>query len=172
MNLSIEVEGESRLLGSLASVAADISDHRPSWRAVSDEIYSIERAQFQTQGTRGSGRWKERAESTVARYSAINRKGFAVLNETLRRTDALFRAVTTRGAPSGVYDEQKDSLTVGTTLPYAVIHQKGGAKIPQRKIYDLTEADARRLLSIVKRGLVSKIADRGFDFKETSEIPF
>lgn len=174
MNISFEVEGEERLTRALRAVAADTSDLRPSWRAVSDEVYSILRSQFSTQGARGpGGRWPARAKSTVDRYTAINRKGFAVLNEPLRRTDAMFRALTTRGAPHGVYEEGAEELVLGTTLPYAVIHQRGGGRIPQRKIYDFTERDTARIRSILKRGLVEKIKDRGFDYVEDSaEIPF
>lgn len=167
MNINVTVDGEERLLGALRGVAADLSDLRPAWRPVSDELYSIVRQQFASQGARGPvGKWEGRADSTVARYTAINRRGFAVLNETLRRTDALFKSVSTRNAPHGIYDEQPDSLTVGTDLKYAGIHQKGGGRIPQRKVYDLTEQDERRLLSIIKRGLAGKVKDRGFDYTD------
>lgn len=175
MNITVEVQGEERLNKALRGVAADLSDLTPAWRAVSDEIYSIERRQFSTQGARGpAGKWEKRADSTVARYTAINRRGFAVLNETLRRTDATFKALTTRGAPGGIYDPQPSSLTVGTDLkspkgfPYPKAHQTGAprANIRQRKLYDLTDRDAARLLSILKRGLVGKVKDRGFDYVE------
>jgi phage gpG-like protein len=173
MKIEIGVEGEEKLERALKGAVADLSDLRPAWRPVSDELFSITRAQFATQGARGpAGKWEKRADSTVDRYSSINRRGFTVLNETLRRTDAMFKAVTLRRAPHGIYDEQADSLTVGTDLPYAAIHQKGGPKIPQRKIYDLTERDAARLMSILKRGLMKKIEDRGFDFVDSAEIPF
>ena len=167
MNISVEVQGEERFDGALRGVAADLSDLRPAWRAVSDEIYTITRQQFSTHGARGeAGKWKERADSTVARYTAVNRRGFSVLNETLRRTDALFKALTTRGAPHGIYDETPDSLTVGTDLPYAQIHQRGGSRIPQRKLYDPTERDAARLVSVLKRALAGKVKDRGFDYTD------
>lgn len=173
MRLEIEVEGGEKLSAALSGLAADLSDLRPAWRAISDEVYAIERAQFRSQGARGpAGKWKERAKSTVDRYSAINRRGFAVLNETLRRTDTLFKAVTLRGAPHGLYEEGPDGLTLGFDLDYGQIHQKGGRKIPQRKIYDLTEQDARRLVSILKRGLAGKSKDRGFDYVDGGEIPF
>jgi phage gpG-like protein len=170
MRISIGVEGEEKLDRALRGVAADTSDLRPSWRPVSDEIYSIVRKQFASK--RG---WKPRAQSTIDRYTAMNRRGFSVINETLRRTDAMFKAVSTRGASHGIYIEESDSLTVGTDLPYAGIHQSGGSKIPQRKIYDLDDSDVTRLIRILRRGLTEKIADRGFDISEaadTGAIPF
>jgi hypothetical protein len=173
VNISVDVGDGERLLGALRGVAADLSELRPGWRAVSDEVYAIERAQFRSLGARGPvGKWRERARSTIDRYASINRRGFAVLNETLRRTDSLFKAVTTRGAPHGVYEEGPDGLTMGFDLAYGMIHQKGGGKVPQRKVYDLTEQDARRLGSILKRGLAGKIKDRGFDFVDGGEFAF
>lgn len=175
MNLSIEVIGEEKLLRELKGVAADVSDFRPSWRAVSDEVYSIERAQFNTEGSRGSGRWAQRAQSTLDRITSMNSRGFTakVVGLPLRRTDAMHNALTTRGGSHSIYEETPDSLTLGTSLPYANIHQRGGGKIPQRKLYDLTEADGDRLMSILKRGLTVKIADRGFDVKtDDGGLPF
>lgn len=169
--ISIGVEGEEKLERALTGVASDFSDLRPSWRPVSDEIYSILRSQFQTEGGRAT-KWPRRAESTLDRITSINKRGFSLVGLPLRATDTLFTAVTTRNAPHGIYEEAPDSLTLGTDLPYAGIHQKGGKKIPQRKIYDLTDNDGKRILSILKRGLVQKIKDRGFDYVETAEIPF
>lgn len=172
MNLSIEVIGEERLLRELTGVARDVSDLRPSWRPVSDEVYSIVRAQFNTEGTRGSGRWPARAASTLDQITSMNSRGFKVVGLPLRRTDALHNAVTTRGGSHSVYEETPDSLTLGTDLKYAMIHQRGGSKIPQRKIYDLTENDADRMMRILNRGLVVKIKDRGFDVQEVGELGF
>lgn len=170
--ISIQVSGEERLQRALTGMTGDVSDLRPSWRPVSDEVYSIVRNQFATEGGRAGSRWPKRSEKYLDRLTAMNRRGFTTIAEPLRRTGALYNAVSTRGAPHGVYDAQADSLTLGTDLPYANIHQRGGPKMPQRKVYDLTEQDVSRLMSILKRGLVSKIKDRGFDFVNVTEIPF
>lgn len=169
----VTVEGAQRLESALRGVAANFADLRPAWRPVSDEIYSIIRAQFNTEGTRGSGRWPKRAESTLNRITAINRRGFSVIGLPLRATNALHNSLTTRGGAHGIYIEEPQELTMGTDLPYFGFHQQGGSKIPQRKIVDLTDADGRRILSIVKRGLMHEIADRGFDVtSDDGGLPF
>jgi phage gpG-like protein len=170
--ITIGVEGQERLERALTGAASDISDYRPHWRAISDEVYSITRNQFATEGGRAGTRWPKRAESTLDRLTSLNRKGFSSLALPLRSTDALFNAVTTRNAPHGIYEERSDSLTLGTSLEYAGYHQTVTRRMPARKIYDLTENDGKRLLSIIKRGLREKIKDRGFDFVESGEIPF
>lgn len=173
--ISMGVEGEEKLQRALTGIARDVSDFRPSWRAVSDEVYSIERNQFATEGSRAGARWPKRSDAYLDRLTALNRRGFTTIAEPLRLTGALYDAVGSRNAPHGIYDEQPESLTLGTDLPYANIHQKGAknGRPPQRKIYDLTEQDASRIMGILKRGLVTKIKDRGFDFVDTGGvIPF
>lgn len=168
--ITIQVEGLPRLQAALEGVARDAENLSQTWRAVEDEIYSIEREQF---ATRGHGSWEPRKDSTVERYTAMNRRGFSVINEPERATDTLFRAVTTRGAPHGILNEEPQSLTMGFDLAYGQYQQTGTTRMPQRKIYDLDEGDARRLAQIIKRGLVTKIADRGFDAKaDAGAIPF
>jgi hypothetical protein len=85
----------------------------------------------------------------------------------------MFLATTTRGAPNSVYEVTADSITVGTTLPYARAHQFGLGRMLQRKIYDLTEKDKKDLVKIAGQAYRKPIEDRGFDYKEgTGDIPF
>lgn len=174
MNFFVTVEGAERLERALRGVVANFEDLRPAWRPVSDEIYSIIRAQFNTEGSRGSGRWPARAQSTLDRMTSMNARGFTakVVGLPLRRTDALHNSLTTRGGAHGIYIEEPQELTMGTDLPYFRIHQRGGPIIPQRKMIDLTDADGRRIVSIVRRGLMHQIADRGFDVTEVGELGF
>lgn len=178
MNLSIEITGAEKLDFALRGVAEDISDFRKVARPVSDEIYSIVREQFSTQGARAGSKWPKRSDAYLASLTRLNRGGFRSIAEPLRSSDALFRAVTTRGAPGGIYDPQEDSLTLGTNLtsargfPYPRAHQQGGDTLPQRRIYDLTERDVQNIGRVIKRAYREEIADRGFDFVDAAEIPF
>jgi phage gpG-like protein len=173
MKVSIEVEGQEKLDVALKGAAADLANFRIVARPVSDEIYSIERAQFQTQGQRAGSRWPARSQAYLASLTRLNRSGFRSVAEPLRRTDALFQAVTTRGAPGGVYEESEDSLTLGTSIPYARYHQEGTLRMPQRKIYDLTERDVQGIGRVIKRAYKRPLADRGFDYRgDSGEIPF
>lgn len=153
----------------------DVADWRAAWRPVSDEIYSIERAQHQTEGTRGSGRWPKRAKSTLDRITSLNRRGFTakVVGLPLRLTDTEFRALTTRGAAHGIYIEEPQQLTVGTDLRYARYHQFGTSRMPRRKLYDFTDKDIDVMQRIMRRSLREKIADRGFDVSTDDRgLPF
>jgi len=171
--LSIEVQGDKQLEIALKGVASDLSDFRRAWRPVSDEVYSIVRAQFATEGGRSGNRWPPRAASTLRNITSTNRRGFKSLGLPLRASDAMFLALTTRGAPSGIYQETEDSLTLGTSLPYARLHQTGTRRMPARKLYDPTEDDPKRIGRIIQRSFKKPIEDRGFDYKDDGgEIPF
>lgn len=163
----------------LRGVAADLSDLRPAWRPVSDELYAITQRQITSRGRGKSGRWRDHADATKERIASLNRRGFRVLGELGRATDKMFLSLTRRGAPGGVYEERPDSLTSGTVVrstrgfPYPQAFHGGTKNQPARPIYDLTDADAARLMRILKRALVKKVEDRGFDYKEDGgEIPF
>lgn len=134
---------------------------RPVAGQVEEVIFSAVRAQYASGGTRGpnSQRWA-RKDSTVERYAAMNRRGFRVLNEPMRRTDALYISETTRGGPHSVSVTEDDFMARGTDLPYGLIQQRRG-----RLQYDLTDDDVRRIVSVVKRGLVKDV-DRFFDYRE------
>lgn len=162
----------------LKGTADDVSDLRHVWRPVSDEIFSLTERQFTSGGRGKSGRWPRHADATKERIASMNRRGFRALGELGRSSDRMFLSLTRRNAPGGVYEEQSDSLTVGTAVrarggfSYPRAFHGGTSRQPARPVYDLTDADARRLRSIIRRGLVKKIEDRGFDFRETPEIPF
>lgn len=149
----------------LNGAAEDVSDFRKVARPASDIVYSTLRTQFSTK--KG---WEPRAQSTIDRLTAKNRRGFSSVNETLRDSDSMFKALTTRGAPFGIYEPSEDGLVMGTDLPYARRHQFGKGVVA-RPIYNLDDiGDAlQRELPKAYRGLFE---DRGFDFVDRGEIPF
>lgn len=169
MKLSVGVEGEEKLERALTGVMGDLKTPiRDVERPLSDEVLLMVRDQFRSHGARGrSGAWPANKASTIAGYTAQNRRGFSVLNEPMRRTGALYAAVTTRGAPHGIFEVTDDSMTHGTDLIYAGVHQR-----KRRKVYDPTDEDARKFLAVIRRGLGQKFKDRGFDYVDRGEIPF
>jgi len=177
--ITIEVQGEKQLDIALRGAAKDLSDFRLVALAVSDEIYSIVREQFATEGGRAGRRWPKRTTAYLDSITRTNRKGFKSLGLPLRSSDALFTAVTTRNAPGGIYDATEEGLTLGTNLksergyPYPIAHQEGRGNNPVRRIYDLTDEDGKRIGRIITKALKGPIQDRGFDYTEDSgEIPF
>lgn len=168
MELSVEISGLDRMsldVGALMrNFAAPV---RPVAGQIEEVIFSAVRAQYASRGRRGphSKEWK-RKPATVERYTAMNRGGFRVLNEPMRRTDALFISETTRGGPHSISITEDDSMTRGTDLPYGLIQQKLG-----RLQFDPTEGDLLRIKDIIRRGVVKDV-DHFFDYRETGGAAF
>lgn len=168
--ITVGVEGEEKLERALTGYARDLeAPIRPVARPLSDEVYLMVRAQYASRGRRGpTGREWTRKQSTIDAYTAMNRKGFSVINEEMRLSDTLFISESTRGAPHGIYDVQDSELTMGTDLIYGRIWQDRG-----QKQYDPTEGDVRNFRKVIQGGLLRKAVDRGFDYQaDSGEIPF
>jgi|ERR1051325_2540559 hypothetical protein len=168
--ISIQVEGEERLDKALRGFSGDIDRSIGDVaRPLSDVVYSMVRAQYASHGRRGpTGKPWTRKQSTIDRYTAMNRRGFSVINEPGRRTDTAFIAQSTRGGPHGIYDVQPNSLTVGDDLGYTRIRQDQGFKA-----YDPTSSDIKEFARVIVGGLRGKIIDRGFDYvQRESEFAF
>lgn len=113
---------------------------------------------------RGDGTWPDLALSTKLRRIAKNGAVLARYNralhasggdmhatvasmrfEILRDTGLLFNSLST-GSPGNVTEESPLQIRVGTAVRYAIYHQDGGPRLPQRKI--IVEPDDPTLVSI------------------------
>lgn len=154
MNISVEIDGLDRMERDVKTLQRNFdAPIRPVANQVEEVIFSAVRAQYASAGTRGPhGKQWTRKQETVDRYTAMNRRGFSVLNEPMRRTDALYKSEATRGGPHSISITEDNWMARGTDLPYGLIQQKRG-----QLQYDPTEEDIRRMLSIVKRGVIKDV---------------
>lgn len=168
MILGIEVTGLDRMEHDTRVLVRNLSAPiRPAASQLEEETYIEVRAQYASAGAKGRhGAWPKNKPETVDRYAAMNKRGFKVLNQPMRRTDALFISETTRGGPHSIRVVEDDALTLGTDLAYGALHQKKG-----RMQYDPTDEGIRRRLSIIKRGVVKEV-NQFFDYVETGEFAF
>ena len=81
----------------------------------------------------GGSRWQALAAST------IKRKGHAkiLIDKGVLRNSPFYKVI--RALPDGFV------VDVGTNIHYARYHQTGNARLPQRKVIDVTEQDRRIL---------------------------
>lgn len=160
MNITVEISGTENLRRDAALLAARMnSPVRAVARQLGEVTLSAVRSQYASAGRRGpKGRPWTRKQSTIDRYTAMNRRGFAVINEPMRRTDALFKSESTFGAPHAIFEVTDDAVVMGTDLVYGSVWQARG-----QTQYDPTLEDVARYASIIKRGIV-KDANTFFDF--------
>lgn len=171
MNLTVTVE-DAKLNRALERLAGTFRDPRPAFRPMAERVVKAARAQFDTAGRHSGRPWAPRKESTLKGVTSANRKGFRSVGLPLHATGRLFRSVGTFGGPDSIYREESDSVTVGTSVPYARHHQTGTRRMPKRAIYDPTERDIREIVAAGKRSFRERIEPLGFDYSDGGEAAF
>lgn len=90
--------------------------------------------------------WEPLAESTVASKSAMGLDP-RILHATLALRDSL-----TKPAAAGMVEVVSDrSLHFGTSIDYAIWHDRGTSRMPQRKIIDFSQANLRAFSKEIQR---------------------
>jgi len=154
--LSLEVEGEELLGRMFSRFGEGVSDFSPAFVLMREELYQIERQQFETQGSR-SGGWASLAESTV------KRKGFDTIMVASRR---LFKSLTGSGGDN-VADITPTQLTFGTKVPYGIYHQSPAPRVrlPRRPIIAFNDEDRKAMTKLMQRYLVGVAREAEADAK-------
>jgi phage gpG-like protein len=111
---SINSEG---LENSLNLLQAQLVDLSPSMGLIAEDFRQMVAEQFASAGAAGGTPWAALAPSTIKR----KRGGGGILQDT----GALFNSLTDPESPDHVETIDKQSLTIGTDLPYATFHQTG-----------------------------------------------
>lgn len=143
MNLTWEFQDAEvrKLLDGMVRSAADL---KPLLQQTADLLREDVLIQFQSGGIPA---WKPLAASTVRQkarqgYPRLNRKGEEVATlmqqgnfgpeNILIRTGALLSSWTQKQDPDHIEEITGDSVSVGSSLPYAAYHQTGGKRLPAR----------------------------------------
>lgn len=140
-----------------------LDDFRPVWPRVIQEFYSIEREQFATEGAAGeSGKWAPLSKA-YAKYKQANYPDMPIL----QRDQELVESLTDPEAFGAILRPSQDELVIGTSVPYALAHQRGSRTgLPKRPPISLSERQKLRLQKAIQEGLVRFIRDSGFNVEE------
>jgi phage gpG-like protein len=146
----------------IARFADGIADYRPIWPVIEDEFYAQEKLQFQTEGMDGSGgtKWVPLSPE-YAGWKEAHFPGKPIL----QRTGDLYDSLTNPNSTNGVRREERKTLTLGSTLPYALYHQTGsrdGEHPPARPEIQFPEAWKRTVMHHVQTYLVQIATQSGF----------
>ena len=151
-----EVQGTVQLDRAFNRVDQEISDFRNFWPGVILAFYEIETAQFATEGAQGaSGQWAALSPA----YKIFKEREFPG-KTILRRTDALYESMTGPDALDSILRPEKEELTIGSALPYALVHQKF------RPVISLSEDNKRKMVKSIQQRLVEFARQTGFQVDE------
>jgi len=165
-----EVAGEVAMDRGIARFADGIADYRPIWSVIEADFYAQMLRQFQTEGMAGGDKWVP-LSAEYAGWKETHYPGKPIL----QRTGDLIDSLTNPNSPNGVRIEERKTLTLGSTLPYALYHQTGskdGGHPPKRPEVQLTEAFKRTTMAHVQGYLVQIATQSGFRTGRTPGTPF
>lgn len=157
MRISLSVAGDVQIDRTLVRFADRTDDMSGVLGALADDFAKVEARQFAGQGTY-SGGWAPLSAGYAAR-KAVRYPGKGILEAEGR----LMRSLTGSDGPDAVREVTRDSLLVGTSVPYAGYHQRGTSRMPQRRPVELSAGTRRRWVQTIQRYFVSGVVDTGGD---------
>lgn len=160
MRFSIIVDGIPQFDRAFNRVSETVNDLTPVWKAIEREFHKIEREQFDSEGARGaSGKWKP----LKPKYQKIKARNYPG-KRILERTGKLRRSLTGETADT-VSNIRSDNAEFGTSLPYALAHQRGSGRLPKREVISFSDAQKRRMMKGIQRELLMLIKRQGVEVK-------
>ncbi len=146
VNLELSVDGDVQLDRSLQRFGDNLSDLSPFFEVAADMVSGFVKQQFDSQGGRTQG-WRALSPDYAAwKLAQVGSQPILVFTGRMRRS------LITRTGES-IRHISPLSMKWGTSVDYAIYHQRGTGKMPQRRIIDLTEDDRRSLMKLLQEFL-------------------
>lgn len=176
MRFTMAVDG-SKLDVMIGKLGSGIRDWSEAWPGVASVIYDIERKQFAARGRGPAGPWAPLSDRPPGKGYASRKARKHPGKGILEAKGALLSSVT--GGPGSVFIGQPMSLTLGTTVAYAVFHQSTAprTKLPRRPVYDFMQPaggpseDARAIVRPINAAARAIARRTGFGFVGADEGP-
>lgn len=128
----------------------------PSWQPLAPSTVSQKRAQ----GTPRLNRRGQKGEWASQSLGPYGKPGIRFgPTAILIRTGALFSSWTNAQDPDHVEITEGDTVKIGTTIPYALVHQQGGGRVPKRPVTVTDEAKRqieREASDYISKGTIKK----------------
>lgn len=151
LRLSLALPGLPALSVGLSRLRTDIADWTQFWRErFAPGFYRSVLEDFVLEGAGSGGRWAPLSPA-YAKWKASRFPGAGILVAS----GALKASLTRADGPLSIFRPSATSLEIGTSVPYAIYHQLGGAHLPQRPPMRVTPA----FMAVVGKGLQQFVQD-------------
>jgi phage gpG-like protein len=157
LRFRMQVAGAAAIDRGIARCAGGLDDYRPLWPVIEDRFYALENALFRTEGAAAGSAWKPLSEK-YARWKEAHFSGQPVL----QRTGDLMKSLTNPHDANAVRIQERNTLTLGSRIPYAVYHQAGTSKMPPRPAIQFSEEFQRAVSGDIRKYL-EQLAQAGFE---------
>jgi len=127
----------------------NLADATPAFESMAEyQVKTVNARQFREEGSVETGKWSP-LSPLYARWKARVRPGKPILVFD----GDLKKSLTVPG--QGIYIVRHNMMTVGTSVPYAIYHQKGTPMMPARPLLGSPrKADTRQFGKILQRWIV------------------
>lgn len=144
---TFEVSGEEQVRRRLSRIVSAGQDLSPAFRKIRDRFYEGEEQQFGTEGSWGSGGWPP-LSTRYAAGKARQHPGKPIMEITGK----LKRSLTQSGAEGNIENISRDTLSLGTSIAYAIYHQSTEPRttLPRRPLIELPESERREWMQIIR----------------------
>lgn len=146
----IEVDGAAETYAAFGKVERGVLDLRQlgTWDWVQSIYYKVLKEQFASEGGSGaSGTWKPLSSP----YKERKQKLYGDM-PILQATGKMYRSLTGEGGDA-VVDKQPLEMTLGSRDPKSAYHNRGGGRLPQRKILDFTPDQVKQIMKPIQTKL-------------------
>jgi phage virion morphogenesis protein len=128
-------------------MARDTADASPAFEDIADYIMDITRAQFESQGRRAGGSWKQLTQKWL-KFKLSRSYDPRILHLSHRLRDS----VTFKGAAGQILEIGATELNFGSNLAWAKVHQYGypPRNIPARPFLKFRETDRRNIRNMIR----------------------
>ncbi len=148
---TLDVAGEEQLVRGFSRLADEFKDLSEPFRAIVQDFKAIEAKQFKSEGSYGGSGW----QALSPRYAAWKEQNYP--GRPIMVLSGLLMDSLTGENSYFVQEIRPLQLTMGTQVPWAIYHQQGTSRMPQRKLVNLTEADRARMMKTIHTWMVRSI---------------
>lgn len=148
---SFDEEGMASMIKNTEGMSTRVKDLRPIWPIIRDDFSKRMNTLYMVRAGNvgGAGRWAELKDSYAKRKL---REGFR--STILVRTGNLLESLMIPNHPDFVYRPRRQSLTLGTTIPYAGYHFRSytydsGYTRPAREPIRISKEQKRFYVSLI-----------------------
>lgn len=147
---TITLHGELLTIRQLENLGQNAVFPRAALNEIVEDMRRISRIQFESEGRRGGGSWRQLEPATIRRKAARGRD-----IGILRETEKLFNSLTLPHSRNQDVQISPDGIRFGSKLEYADTHHFGDEDrgIPARPLFTVVDGDVRRWERILERGM-------------------
>ena len=147
VKIRFEVANEVQFSRAFEFAQEKQADFTHPFELMSDDFYKSMSEVFSSEGAYEERKhWQELSPA----YAAWKMRHYPG-KKILERTGRLKRSLTVKGGEDSVSNITPSELAIGTRVPYAILHQMGTKRLPQRKIIELTEKQKLRWVRIAHK---------------------